>query len=90
MNLKYLNDRIVLSRIPITAIAESMGISRQSLYHKMNGEREFKVSEVSKLCCILRLTNEEKALVFFSNEVDKSDNYVYEVSESKHNTEQTA
>lgn len=73
MNLTYLNDRIVLSRIPITAIAEEMGLSRQSLYLKMKGEREFKSSEVTKLCEILRLTDEERMLVFFADRVDKID-----------------
>lgn len=75
MNLKYLNDRITLSKIPISAIAEGMQISRQSLYLKMRGNRDFKVSEVCKLCEILRLTDEEKMLVFFANEVDKYDNF---------------
>lgn len=74
MNLNYLNDRITLSRVPIVAIAEKMGISRQSLYMKMKGEREFKTSEVYKLCEILRLTNEEKTIVFFADKVDKNDN----------------
>lgn len=74
MNLSYLNDRIILSRIPITAIADEMGISRQTLYLKMKGEREFKSSEVYKLCEILRLTDEEKTLVFFADRVDKSVN----------------
>lgn len=73
MNLEYLNDRIVLSRIPITAIAEQMGLSRQSLYLKMQGKREFKISEVTKLCEILRLTDSEKKLVFFADRVDKID-----------------
>lgn len=74
MDLKYLNGRIALSKIPITAIAERMEISRQSLYLKMKGEREFKTSEVTKLCEILRLTDEEKTLVFFADIVDKIDN----------------
>lgn len=73
MNLNYLNDRITLSRIPITAIAEKMGLSRQSLYLKMKGEREFKSSEVVKLCEILRLTNEERMLIFFADGVDETD-----------------
>lgn len=73
MNLKYLNDRISLSHIPITTIAEEMGISRQTLYLKMKGERDFKTSEVYRLCAILRLTNEEKRLIFFADEVDKID-----------------
>lgn len=73
MNLEYLNDRIALSRIPITAIADGLGLSRQSLYLKMKGEREFKISEVTKLCDLLRLTEEEKTLVFFADKVDKDD-----------------
>ena len=72
MNLEYLNDRIAVSRIPITAIAEGLGLSRQSLYLKMKGERDFKTSEVRKLCEILRLTDEEKMLIFFADRVDKS------------------
>ena len=72
MNLEYLNDRIAVSRIPITAIAEGLGLSRQSLYLEMKGERDFKTSEVSKLCEILRLTDEEKMLIFFADRVDKS------------------
>lgn len=72
MNLDYLNDRITLSRIPIAAIAEQMELSRQSLYLKMKGKREFKSSEVTKLCEILRLTDEEKMLVFFADRVDKT------------------
>lgn len=74
MNLKYLNDKIEEIKIPVTTIAERMGISRQSLYLKMRGEREFKTSEVSKLCEILRLTDEEKTLVFFADKVDENDN----------------
>lgn len=72
LNLAYLNDRIAVSRIPITAIAEGLGLSRQSLYLKMKGERDFKTSEVTKLCEILRLTDEEKMLIFFADRVDKT------------------
>lgn len=79
MNLSYLNDRIELSRIPITAIAEGLGISRQSLYNKMKGERDFKTTEVTKLCELLRLTVEEKRIIFFAGEGDKNDNIAKEV-----------
>ena len=73
MNLSYLNERIERSRIPITAIAEELGISRQSLYHKMKGERDFKTAEVTALCEILRLTDEEKNIIFFAKKGDKTD-----------------
>ena len=71
MNLVYLNGRIALSRVPIAAIAEKMGLSRQSLYLKMQGKRDFKISEVNKICEILRLTDEEKQLIFFAGKGDK-------------------
>lgn len=71
MDLKYLNNTIILSRIPITAIAEKLGISRTSLYNKLSGKRDFKVSEISKLCEILRLTEQERLLIFLADEADK-------------------
>lgn len=74
MDLKYLNDKINEINIPIKTIADKMGISRQTLYLKMNGEREFKTSEIEKLCGILRLTNDERSLIFFADRVDKNDN----------------
>ena len=74
MNLKYLNDRISNSKVPISAIAKELGLSRQTLYLKMKGERDFKVSEVIKLCAMLRLTEEERMLIFFADKVDKNIN----------------
>ena len=74
MDLKNLNNKIDEINIPITTIAEKIGISRQSLYLKLSGLRDFKVSEINSLCNILRLTNEEKSLIFFTDKVDKSDN----------------
>jgi predicted transcriptional regulator len=74
MDLKNLNNKIDEINIPITTIAEKIGISRQSLYLKLSGLRDFKVSEINSLCDILRLTNEEKSLIFFTDKVDKSDN----------------
>lgn len=74
MNLDYLKSKITEINIPITAIAEKMGISRQSLYLKLDGQREFKASEMEKVCEILRLTNQEKSCIFFADEVDNADN----------------
>jgi predicted transcriptional regulator len=71
MDLKYLCSKVDEIKIPITTIAEKMGISRQTLYLKMNGKREFKTSEITNLCDILRLTNEEKERIFFTDAVDK-------------------
>lgn len=74
MNLEYLNKKIDEIKIPITTIADKIGISRQSLYLKMNGKREFKTSEIFKMCEVLRLTDSEKELIFFADKVDKNAN----------------
>lgn len=74
MDLILLNSKIDEIKIPITTIAEKMGISRQTFYLKMSGQREFKASEIEKICDILRLTDDEKNSIFFADRVDKSDN----------------
>jgi DNA-binding Xre family transcriptional regulator len=74
MDLILLNSKIDEIKIPITTIAEKMGISRQTFYLKMGGQREFKDSEIEKICDILRLTDDEKSSIFSADRVDKSDN----------------
>lgn len=74
MDLILLNSKIDEIKIPITTIAKKMGISRQTFYLKMSGQREFKASEIEKICDILRLTDDEKSSIFFADRVDKSDN----------------
>ena len=74
MDLILLNSKIDEIKIPITTIAEKMGISRQTFYLKMSGQREFKASEIEKICDILRLTDDEKSSIFFADRVDKTDN----------------
>jgi hypothetical protein len=39
----------------------------------MKGERDFTTNEVTKLCELLRLTDQEKRIIFFGNKVDKND-----------------
>lgn len=74
MDLILLNSKIDEIKIPITTIAEKMGISRQTFYLTMRGQREFKPSEIEKICDILRLTDEEKSSIFSADRVEKSDN----------------
>lgn len=67
MNLLLLNEKIKDMKIPITAIADKMGISRQSLYQKLDGKSSFKITEAQKICDILKLTNHEKTQIFFND-----------------------
>lgn len=48
-------------------IAEVLGISRFGLAKKITNQTEFKTSEVEKLSSILKVTNEERDKIFFSN-----------------------
>lgn len=70
MNLEALNSKIQEISIPLSKIADKMGISRQSLYLKLSGDRKFKSSEANSICEILRLTKEEKIYIFFNSDDD--------------------
>lgn len=71
MNLKLLNAVIDEVGIPLSTIAEKTGISRRSLYLKLAGEREFKISELNTIADLFRLTDEEKTMIFFGKQGDK-------------------
>ena len=74
MNLELLTKKIDEIGIPIAVIADKMGLSRQSLYLKLKGLREFKASEMNVISDILRLTNAERSLIFFNVKVGKNAN----------------
>lgn len=74
MNIELLKAKIQEINVPITTIADKMGVSRQTLYLKLQGKRCFKMSEANKISDILRLTNAERTTIFLSEEVDKTIN----------------
>lgn len=41
---------------PISELAKMCGLSRSGLYKKLNGEREFRISECFILCKILKIS----------------------------------
>ena len=47
-------------------IAEQLGVSRKTLYLKLNGETEFKASEIATLRDLLEMSPEEQELYFFT------------------------
>ena len=71
MDLNYLSKKIEEINIPISTIADKMGISRTTFYKKLNGERDFQVSEIESICGILRLTNDEKKHIFLLKRLTK-------------------
>ena len=50
INYQLLHELIRNSNKTFTEIAKSCGISRDALYTKVNGEREFKLMEYIRLC----------------------------------------
>ena len=64
MNTK-LDSAIYESGLKLEAIAKKMGINRVSLWNKIQGRTEFKVSEITSLAKILNLSAEQRDDIFF-------------------------
>ena len=54
------------SGITTVAICKKAGISRATLYNRFKGVGEFNAREIKALCEILRISTEERELIFFS------------------------
>lgn len=64
-DMTMLRAKIKQSGMTITAIAGKMNVSRETLYNRMNGESEFKASEIAILSDVLRLKKAEQDAIFF-------------------------
>jgi predicted XRE-type DNA-binding protein len=53
IDLEKINGRIKVRKMKTSDIALHLGISRMSLYNKLNGKFEFKPSEIDKLSNLL-------------------------------------
>jgi predicted transcriptional regulator len=51
--------------ISVSVMAPMLGMSRYSLYKKIEGKSEFKVSEMRKFIELTRMTDEEVQEIFF-------------------------
>ena len=71
MNNEKLKEVIQDSGIKISVLADKIGISRQSLYMKINGERSFDQGEIMALKSNLHLSDEQFMTIFFSDDVDE-------------------
>lgn len=70
MNLELLKLKIEQTNTSKIAIAEALKITRQGLYNKLSGEKEFKVSEINTISQMLNLTIAEREEIFFADYVD--------------------
>ena len=71
MNHELLKDTIQNRGIKVSVLAEKIGITRQSLHMKLNGERSFDQGEIMSIKTNLRLSDEEFMEIFFNENVDK-------------------
>lgn len=65
-NTEVLREKIQESGLKLIYIAEKLGIDPRTLALKMNGKYEFKQSEIAVMMDLLRLTAEERDLIFFT------------------------
>lgn len=72
MNNDLLRQVIQDRGIKITSLAEKVGISRQSLSQKLNGEREFAQGEILAIKNNLRLSDDEFMQIFFNPDVEEN------------------
>lgn len=69
MNYLELETAIKDSGMMKSKIADNVGISRQALYLKLKGEREFTQGEVFKLKKVLHLSDDRFLKIFFNDSV---------------------
>ncbi len=66
-NIELLNKVIEEKGVTKTHIANKMGISRNSLYKKLQGESLFNQYEIKVICEVLNITStREKDAIFFA------------------------
>lgn len=65
--MEELKNLIEKSGYKLSFIASKLGITRYSLSKKLNGETEFKRSEIERLCNFLNIRQSEIARFFFKN-----------------------
>lgn len=71
MNHELLKDTIQDRGVKVSVLADKIGISRQSLHMKLNGERSFDQGEIMAIKTTLRLSDEEFMEIFFNEGVDR-------------------
>lgn len=63
-----ISKRISESGYKIGFLAESIGISRQGFYDKINGKTSFRKSEVYTLSHLLHISEEDEQSIFRANQ----------------------
>ena len=66
VNTQLLDDRIEQSGLRIGFIVETLGLSRNGFDKKRKGKTPFRTAEIYVLTDLLKLTDDDKASIFFA------------------------
>lgn len=66
MNISKLKGKIVEKDLNVEKLAETIGITRASLYRKLNNSDKITIGEAVKMKNVLSLTDEEAVDIFLS------------------------
>lgn len=69
-NVNRLREVVDKSGMSIVAISQKIGITREGFYKKLNGETEFKASEIISLSKVLGLSKLDRDKIFLPNKVN--------------------
>lgn len=69
MNIPELKAAIARKGFTIPTLAEVIGISKKTLYRKVDCESSFTQKEISAIVSALNLTNDEIISIFFTDKV---------------------
>lgn len=70
-NTSKLKGRIVEKGYTLASFSEAVNISRPCLRKRINGQVDFKTSEIERVCSTLDISRSEMADYFFTNRVPK-------------------
>ena len=70
-NSNKLKGRMVEMGYNISSFSEALHISRPCLRKKINGQSDFRVSEIEKVCSVLSIPTTEIGVYFFTIDVPK-------------------
>lgn len=69
VNTQLLDKHIEQSGLKVGFIVDKIGISANAFYKKKDGRIPFRTAEIYVLCDLLKLTDNDKANIFFATEL---------------------
>ena len=65
MQANLLKAEIVANEKTIPSLADEVGIKPKTMYNKINGQSQFTVDEVKRICSVLRIEDPVKKCLIF-------------------------